>query len=301
MSVIVILACLVIAASVWFLARPPRADNTQTMARLRELDALRDRLLAQLREIDTDRADRRVDETIAGEEVHRIEFELAQVLKEQSELAPAGRDREERRPRRSPVLIAVLTVFLVGVAGTLYFVQSRDWLRSILAPTALQATSSQTQIPPVVFQMVARLRQHLSRHPKDLGGWMRLARSYSVLGRRHAAEAAYRHAYVLAPRDPRVISSYAWLLYSAHPTRTTGPVADLYQRLYRIDPKRQDALWFLGLQAYNSGHLHHALGFWQRLLAVMPKSSPAAKGVREAIANVRSALKRHPSPIKTPG
>lgn len=301
MSIIVILACLVTAASVWFLARPPRADNTETTARLCELDALRGRLLAQLREIDTDRADRRVDETIASEEVHRIEFELAQVLKEQSELSQAGLDRGERRPRRSPMLVAVLAVFLVGVAGTLYFVQSRDWLRSIVAPAAVQAAGSGAQIPPVVFQMIARLREHLSRNPKDLGGWMRLARSYAVLGQRHAAEVAYRRAYALAPSNPRVISSYAWLLYSAHPTRTTGPVADLYQRLYRIDPKRQDALWFLGLQAYNSGHLHHALGFWQRLLALMPKSSAAAKGVREAIANVHSALKRHSSAVKTPG
>ncbi|MHB1951148.1 MAG: TPR domain-containing protein [Acidiferrobacteraceae bacterium] len=300
MSVIVFLACLITAVSVWFLTRPPRVDTT-TEGRLRELGALRERLLAQLREIDADRADRKVDDAIAVDEVRRIEFELAQVLKEQGQLAPQGTAEAAPRRRRSPVAVAVLTVFLAGLSGSLYFIQSREWLRSMVAPAVVQANGGQGQFPPVVFQMVERLREHLERHPKDLAGWMRLAHSYAVLGRRHAAEVAYRHAYGLAPRDPRVLSSYAWLLYSAHPTRTTGPVADLYHRLYRIDPKRQDALWFLGLEAYNDGHLHHAIGFWQRLLRLMPKSSPAAKGVEEAIANVHAALKRRPAPVRTPG
>ncbi len=303
MIVIVILACFVTAATVWALARPSAPGNAVTRARRLEIESLRGRLLAQLRELDSDRVDRRVDDTIAGEEVQRLEFDLAQVLKEQSALEQADAlAAPARRSRRSPLRVGVLTVVLVGIAGTLYVVQSREWLHSIINPGRAQTVAAgQTQIPQVVFQMVAELRGHLKRHPDDVRGWMRLGHSYLVLGQRAQADAAYRRAYRLAPQDPKVIASYAWLLYSAHPTRTTGLVAVLYHRLYRMDPKRQDALWFLGLEAYNKGRLHHALGFWQRLLALIPRSSPAAKGVQEAIANVRKALKGQAPGVRTPG
>ncbi|MHB8414301.1 MAG: tetratricopeptide repeat protein [Acidiferrobacteraceae bacterium] len=304
MIVIVILACFVTAATVWILARPSAPGDAVARARRLEIESLRGRLLAQLRELDSDRVDRRVDDTIGGEEVQRLEFDLAQVLKEQAALeqtdalaAPA------RRGRRSPLRVGVLTVVLVGIAGTLYVVQSREWLHSIINPEKAQTAvaAGQAQIPSAVFQMVAELRSHLKRHPDDVRGWMTLGHSYLVLGQHAQAEAAYRRAYRLSPRDPKVIASYAWLLYSAHPTRTTGLVAVLYHRLYRIDPNRQDALWFLGLEAYNKGQLHHALGFWQRLLALIPKSGQAAKGVREAIANVREALKEQAPGVRTPG
>lgn len=297
MITILVLAVLVTATSVWWLARPGTvAIAGQGATQRLQLEAVRDRLVAQLQELDYDQADGRVDSVVAGDEHRRLEFELAQVLKELDGLGLAARGAGA--PRRSPVVVVVLALFLPVAAGTLYVMQSRQWLRSITTSPA--APEAQAQIPPFVYKMVGRLEQHLRQHPDDLSGWMQLARSYLVLGHPHKADAAYEHAYRLAPRNEQVISTYALALYSADPTRTTGKVALLYDALYRLDPKRQDALWFLGLKAYNEGHLHQTLRFWNRLLRLMPAKSPAVQGVRDAIAHVQRALASK-APARKPG
>ncbi|HET9123179.1 MAG TPA: hypothetical protein VFN52_06765 [Acidiferrobacteraceae bacterium] len=298
MIVIVILACLITAGVIWFLTRPGAVPGGTT-ERL-QLIAVRDRLVAQLRELAADRGDHRVDDAIAAAEQQRLEFELAGVLKQ---IEAADPDPALAVPRhRSAATVAVLAVFIPLVAGSLYVRQSEAWLRTVLAPPpAATASAAAPAIPPFVFQMVARLQGHLQRHPQDLAGWMQLARSYEVLGHPHKAQQAYARAYGLAPRNVQVVSSYAWALYSQDPTRTAGTVAQVYHRLYQLDPERQDALWFLGLEAYNAGHLHGAIGYWQRLLRLMPAASPARKGVQDAIANVQQALKKPKRGVKARG
>ena len=303
MIVIVTLACFITAGAIWFLSRPGNipVDTTEQLQRL----AVRDRLVAQLRELATDRNDGRVDDGIAAGEQKRLEFELATVLKE-IDGAPgvSASNAPQLRPHRSAAVVAVLGLFIPLVAGGLYVYQSEAWLRTVVAaptPAPTPAVAATPAVPPFVLKMVARLQSHLKQDPQDLKGWMQLARSYSVLGHPQQAQRAYARAYQLAPKDVVVVSNYAWALYSQDPTRTVGPVAQVYHTLYRLDPKRQDALWFLGLEAYNQGQLRKALEYWHRLLSLMPAASPARHGVQDAIANVQQALKKPKGAVKAPG
>lgn len=301
MIVIVALACLITAGAIWFLSKPGSApaDRTEQL----QLLAVRDRLVAQLRELATDRSDARVDDGIAAGEQKRLEFELATVLRE-IEAAPgvSMASAPQPRPHRSAAVVAVLGLFIPLTAGGLYVYQSEAWLRTVVASSSAAPTAATAPaVPPFVLKMVARLQSHLKQDPQDLQGWMRLARSYTVLGHPKQAQSAYARAYQLAPQDIAAVSNYAWALYSQDPTRTVGPVSQVYHALYRLDPKRQDALWFLGLEAYNQGRLRGALRYWHRLLSLMPAASPARRGVQDAIANVQQALKKPKGAVKAPG
>lgn len=68
---------------------------------------------------------------------------------------------------------------------------------------AARMTPEQRQA--MIRSMVASLAARLKAEPDDLGGWMRLARSYGVLGERAKAVAAFEQARKLSPHDPDVL------------------------------------------------------------------------------------------------
>lgn len=78
-------------------------------------------------------------------------------------------------------------------------------------PTAADVASAR-EMPPdaqasMIESMVARLAARLEEEPDDLEGWLRLGRSYYVLGRVEDARQAYQRAAALAPDDPRIATA----------------------------------------------------------------------------------------------
>lgn len=289
MIVLAILAALVLAVVIVFLAGPLLKGGAAMDARKAQLETVRDRLLAQLQELDTDRAAQSMDPTTAVEEQRRLEFELAQVLRElESMPAPAAAGAQAPRPIRAVAAVGVMAVPLA--AAVLYGVHGRQTLDVALNPAAMSAVEQ--GVPPIVLQMVGRLEKHLAAQPNDAQGWAQLGRSYDVLGREDEARAALDKAYKLAPNNPNVIAEYAWLLYKRDPTNTQGLVRTLYTALYRIDPHHQDAQWFLGLASYQSHNYGAAMKYWEALAAGLPKGSSAEQGVRKAIAQARTELNK---------
>ena len=113
-----------------------------------------------------------------------------------------------------------------------------------------------------------------------------------MLGREDDARQAYDKAYKLAPNDADIVAEYAWLLYKRDPTNTQGLVRTLYTTLYRLEPRHQDAQWFLGLASYQSGKYRDAIKYWEELAAGLPKGSNAEQGVRKAIAQAEAQYKK---------
>jgi cytochrome c-type biogenesis protein CcmH/NrfG len=68
---------------------------------------------------------------------------------------------------------------------------------------AARMTPEQRQA--MIRSMVASLAARLKAEPDDLAGWMRLGRSYGVLGEHAKAVEAFEHAQKLAPQDPDVL------------------------------------------------------------------------------------------------
>ena len=77
-------------------------------------------------------------------------------------------------------------------------------------PTAEQMAAA-SDLPPeqrqaMIAAMVDRLAERLRAEPNDAEGWLRLARTYRILGRGMEARAALDRAAALLPDDPRVVA-----------------------------------------------------------------------------------------------
>jgi cytochrome c-type biogenesis protein CcmH len=147
-------------------------------------------------------------------------------------------------------------------------------------------------VPPMVFDMVAKLEKRLAEQPNDPEGWARLGRSYVVMERKDKALAAYAKAYELAPDNVAVLSDYAWLVFNENPGVTTGLVETLYNRLHKLEPAHPDALWFLGFTAYQQGDYRKAIGQWERLLKLLPAEDPGREHLKQAISSAREKQRR---------
>lgn len=278
------LALFMLAASAWYLARPPaRAAAPAGRERYYQLLALRERLLAQLNELDQDTGDRSLDADVAADERRRLEAELAHVLHDLDAAGDAAPKRQEGPARRTWLwTLAGLTVVLALLAGGLYTFNSQAPLTYLAPP------DEETLMAREGREMVRGLEKRLSREPNDPAGWALLGRSYAVLGRLEEARSAYARAYQLAPDDREVLADYAWFLYNLDPANTEGLVSELYGHLYRLEPRNPHALWFLGLAAYQKGDYQKAVGYWERMLKLVPPQGNTAKELRAAIAKARA-------------
>lgn len=291
--VLIGLAVVIVVATVWFLARPLLSSGEVGSNERAQLALLRDRLLAQLNELDAARADQSMEDSAAQDEQRRLEFELAQVLKRLDAVPAPGDTDPAVKPRRSRALAAAaaLALILPVFAAGLYAWQGRATLAQLAALPSDGTPGEAGEVPPMVAEMVARLEERLKANPKDAEGWMRLGRSYAVLNRLGDAESAYAKAYALAPRDPAILSDYAWFLYSQNPTQTSDRVVMLYSQLHTLQPQHADALWVLGLAAYQQGDGARALALWEELLRNVPPESPAAASVAKAVEQLKKNLK----------
>lgn len=141
--------------------------------------------------------------------------------------------------------------------------------------------------------MVAGLAAKLEANPSDIDGWLKLVRSYSVLGEPDKALDAARKAKAQAPDRPDVLVAYATALLSSEPkTDKPGPmpaevVATLRQAL-KGDPVNRDALWLLGLDAAGAGRKAEASDLWMRLLGQFKPSDPEYSMIRTRIDGLKA-------------
>lgn len=280
MILLAVLALTLFAGSLWWLSRPLRTAPAAAGER-DDLESLRDRLIAQLNELDAERADRGIDATVGREEELRLSAELAGVLKRLEGLtaAPAGPGAALASRAMWPVMTALASLLALG-AG-LYLWQNAANLNGFVR--AAGGGLATANVPPMVFEMVAKLEKRLAEQPDDAAGWARLGRSYVVLQKSDKALAAYARAHELAPDNVEVLSDYAWLVFSAQPGKTVGLAHTLYTRLNRLDPENVDALWFLGLAAYQKGEPAAALKIWERLAKKLPPASPELVELKKAM------------------
>ena len=292
MTALLLLALSTLLATLWWLSRPLRTAPVSVAANeYADLEQLRDRLLTQLNELDAEQADRGIDSNVAHDEELRLSAELASVLKRlESAASPVG-SQAAVGPRSGTISItAALAAILLLVGAGLYAWQNGDnWRGFVLAA---KSGASNPGIPPMVFDMVAKLEKRLAAQPNDAEGWARLGRSYVVMEQKEKALAAYAKAYALAPDNVAVLSDYAWLVFNENPGVTTGLVQTLYNRLAKLEPAHPDALWFLGFSAYQQGDYRKAIASWERLLKLLSAQDPGRQSLQQAIASARQKISR---------
>lgn len=292
MILLSVLALLLLALVLWWLARPLwRVAAAGAGTERSDLEQLRDRLIAQLNELDAERVDRGVDPEVGRDEELRLSAELAAVLKRLEGLpASAGAPTTVDVPRRRawPAMTALLV--LLGLGAGLYAAVNAGNLRGFVQAASRGLDTA--HVPPMVFDMVAKLEKRLAEQPGDAEGWARLGRSYLVLKQPVRAREAYARAHALDPDNAAVLSDYAWLVFSENPEAPSGLAAELYARLVRLNPDHPDALWFLGLAAYQKGDYRQSLSHWERLLRLLPPEEPGRAHLNQAIASARAKVRR---------
>lgn len=254
-------------------ARPPTTREAFDRAVYRD----------QLKELDREVA----RGAVADNEASTARLEL------QRRLLAAG---DEKTPvtagARRPLLAAAAALLIVLVAAGIYAVMGSPGLPD--DPYAARQTErdqvaqQQAQLAQI-HAMVAKLADEMKQHPDDLDGWLRLGRSYAVLGQSDDAAAAFAQADKLKPNDPGVMMAEAQGLMAGRSLADPipQPVVDLLNRIQAIQPDEPAVMWYLGLHAAQEGDFATARSDWQKVLAAMPGGSDEAKTVAAALAAIK--------------
>ncbi len=141
----------------------------------------------------------------------------------------------------------------------------------------------------MIAAMVTKLATRLQAEPGDVDGWMRLGRSYVVMGDRTKAAEAYDHAVAQKPGDVAIrLQAVEGLLTGLTPDDALPTAAvTLLRQVEVIAPEEPAVWWYLGGAAARDAHPAEAKRYWTRLLAKLPAEGDDAKMVKGAMASLK--------------
>ncbi|MBF0453781.1 MAG: tetratricopeptide repeat protein [Magnetococcales bacterium] len=245
---------------------------------LTELTFERDRLLRQLKEIDLEEGDNPEGE----EEKRRLESELAAVLVRLDGLKVAA-EKEQKKNSGVAATASINKGWGVSVILLVSLVSSGLYLLlgtpKEVPPTQEKQAVSESDIK----DMVQRLAERMQEEPENKKGWMQLARSYGVLGEMDKAIQAYTHVLSLDPNDLEVAVALAEVQVRSGESEGVKAGLTLFQDILTKDPDNTEALWFMGVVAFQLGERDVAIKRWQRLLEKLEPGSQDYENVLEAM------------------
>lgn len=181
----------------------------------------------------------------------------------------------------------VLTVAVPVAAVLLYGQLGNPRAAATVALSQAPEPHSQAADNDMVLAINA-LAQRMRASPDDADGWYMLARSYETLGRYNDAVAAYQEVLRLVSGQPAVLADLADALLSARQGQPDeASIAALAQAL-QADPDQPKALALAGMMALRRGDAADALTHWERLRALLPPDSEAARQIQTNIAQARA-------------
>jgi len=198
--------------------------------------------------------------------------------------------------RPSRALVALLSVFVVALAGIGYWKTGSPLLLREPAPVADVAAAPAepgASGPSAVQQiegMVAKLAERLKSNPDDAQGWTMLGRSYTVLGRFDQAIPAYARAAELEPNNPGLLADYADAVAATKQTANNPQSIALIERALKADPKHFKALALAGSAAFDAGDYALAISHWQKIAVQLPPDSELGPRVQAMIGDARAKL-----------
>ena len=158
---------------------------------------------------------------------------------------------------------------------------------------AARADGAQTELADLpedqqqemIEQMVNGLATRLEDEPEDREGWLRLARSYEVLGRvPEQIDALFTAAALDLADDQLVIYLAEVILQSGQSEIYTGRIGRLLDQLAPAAQTSPQWLFFRGHYAMSEGRFDLARTSWAALLATLPPDAELAKMLQQKIA-----------------
>ena len=241
----------------------------------------RERLLRQLKEWQLEAEEN--TETVALR--LGLERELADVLTRLDGLGPRVQPIVSRAEGVgwNPIDMAfgvAAFVVLAAVSGGLYMVLGTPVPSETTSP---HATMGGTPSQETILQMVAQLAGRMEKEPDNREGWLKLARSYAVLGHYDEAVRAYTHILSRRHDDREALVRLAELQIQSGVEAHIQQGAVSFRAILAKDPNQPEALWFLGSLAAREGDRSRALELWQRLLPLLQGEPDSQSMVEQAI------------------
>ena len=135
-----------------------------------------------------------------------------------------------------------------------------------------QASGAQAEQIAIVDQLAARMQDN----PDDVDGWLLLGRSYLTLQQFADARLAFMQAWQRTPEpDNSLKLGLAIAMIHTEPAALAGEGGQLVEEVLRSDPGNQQALWYGGLVAAETGRYEVVQTRWSNLLAMNPPAEVA--------------------------
>ncbi|MDE0812086.1 MAG: c-type cytochrome biogenesis protein CcmI, partial [Alphaproteobacteria bacterium] len=131
--------------------------------------------------------------------------------------------------------------------------------------------------------MVAQLASRLAENPNDLQGWIRLGRSYNVLGKPNDARDALAKAAKVAPGNVDILILYARTIRTAAGNKPTATSIEVMQKVLTLQPANVEALFFSGLAASGAGDKAEARRLWEKAQSGLPEDSKEREALQRQI------------------
>jgi cytochrome c-type biogenesis protein CcmH len=218
------------------------------------------------------------------------------IVAEHAALAPEP--AQHRPPRAAAIAVALLLPVLAGLGY---------W--RLGNPVALQADAigaaggagpGHEVTPEQMTALVEKLAARMEHTPDDAEGWVLLGRSRTSLGQYDKAAVAYAKATQLLPKDADLLTDFADALAMAQGRSLEGEPGKLVQRALALDPNHVKALALAGTLEFDRRNYRGAIGYWERILKVLPADSPFARSVTGSIEEARSLSGQAPQAKASP-
>ncbi len=154
--------------------------------------------------------------------------------------------------------------------------------------------------PKSIEEMTARLEASVQSNPDSAEGWYFLGRAYMAQERASDAAAAFERAVGVAGREPELLGQWAQALYFAGNKQWNEQMQALTDEALQADPEEVTSLGLLGIAAYEEGRFTAAIGFWERLVAVLPEQDPSRQAIQGGIERARERLDGPTEEAQTP-
>ena len=153
------------------------------------------------------------------------------------------------------------------------------------AAIARQAPDQQAA---TIRSMVAGLAARLKDNPDDYDGWMRLARSYRVLGEAEKGKDAALHAVKLRPKAAEALLALAQLqLGDAGEDKLPADFVATLRQVLELQPDNVTALYYVGAAEEAAGRDKEARALFERLLSRMPPDQPERADIQARIDSLK--------------
>ena len=150
-------------------------------------------------------------------------------------------------------------------------------------------TLSKNDRQEMINNMVEGLAEKLKDNPNDLNGWLRLSRSYKVLGKLEKSREALKTAANLAPTriDLQLELARVLLPEGSANANATAEFKVVVERILLQAPEHPEALYFGGLLAKTEGDSSAAKKLWGKLLKKMGPNAPARSIIKNQLKELK--------------